>query len=292
MTGKIKMVKLSDGYEVFTKTVGVGIPILLLHGGPGANHLCFEIMEQYIDLEKYSLVYYDQLGSLNSDKVEDVSGLTIQRYIDDIETVREALGLDKFFLLGHSWGSMIGMEYSLQYGKDKHLLGSVLCNMTASIKSATDYIEKIRCEYLTKEEYDYVLDIEEKEMHEDERYVSIIFGKLYTQYFCRLEDWPDFLKTSGPALDIYNHFQGNNEFVVTGVMSDWNFWDKLQNIEVKSLVIGSKFGTMSAEEHEEMARRIPDAECVICPNGGHFAIWDDAEYFHKHLIEYLDEVVL
>lgn len=291
MNKNIKMVKLKDGYNVYTRTVGNGIPILLLHGGPGANHECFEIMEKYIDLEKYSLVYYDQLGSKYSDKLDDVSWLTMERYVDDIETVRAALELDKFFILGHSWGSMIAMEYALKYGEDNHLIGAILSNMTASSDACEKYLEKIRKQYITEEEYNYIVDIESKNKYDDARYNEIIYNKLYRMFFCRLDEWPKFLQNNEIATNVYNHFQGNNEFVVTGIMSDWDMWDRLKDIKTKCLVIGSKFGTMSAEEHEEMARLIPDAKCAICPNGGHFAIWDDAEYYHKQLNEFFDEVI-
>lgn len=285
LKGKVKMITLKEGYKVYTRTVGKGTPILLLHGGPGANHLCFENFEKYIDLEKYALVYYDQLGSEFSDKITDKSLLTLERYVDEVEQVREGLGLDKFMILGHSWGGMLCIEYALKYQKNGHLIGTVISNMSASIEEGLQYLDKLRRDLLSKDEYDFIAKVEAEGREEEEaRYNEIVFSKLYTAFFCRLESYPEFFKMPNvPAKIVYEHFQGNNEFVVTGSMTDWDRRADMKNIIVKALVIGAANGTMNPAELMRMGEELPNGDSYICPKGSHFAFLDDSENYFKRL---------
>lgn len=285
------MVPLKEGYQVYTRTVGKGLPILLLHGGPGAYHECFEIMEEYVDLEQFSLIYYDQLGSASSDKITDTDLLRLERFVDEVEQVRAYLQLDKFVLLGHSWGAMLGIEYALKYENDGHLLGLVLSNMTASIDASLLYVDKLRRAAFSREEYEYAKQAEEEGRTDDERYQALVFGTLYPRHFCRLDPWPEFLREDKVAQNVYQYFQGDNEFVVTGAMRYWDRWKDLPDIQVKTLCIGAQYDTMNPEEMREMARLIPNADCCICPQGGHFCYWDDAEHYFEGLNHFLHGLI-
>jgi proline iminopeptidase len=92
------------------------IKVLLLHGGPGLNHIYLECFEDYLPQNGIEFYYYDQLGGLFSDNPDDPSLWTIERYTDEVEEVRKGLGLDQFYLYGHSWGGMLTYEYALKYG--------------------------------------------------------------------------------------------------------------------------------------------------------------------------------
>lgn len=282
---------MEEGHEVYTRSVGNGkIPILLLHGGPGGCHECFEIMEQHMDLEKYTLIYYDQLGSYYSDPVEDDNLLTLERYVDEVEQVRAGLGLDRFVILGHSWGGMLAIEYALKYQENGYLKGSVISNMTASNDSYEKSIAEVRRRLLEPEELAYLESIEVKEDYDDKRYHEIVFGKLYLQCIFRREESPAFFAPEKMAHNVYNKFQGNNEFVVTGTLKTWDRWEDLKEISVKTLVIGAVHDTMSIEDKKEMARRIPEAKLLICPDGSHFAFWDDVQNYYRGLQEFLETI--
>lgn len=289
--GIIKKIKLREGYEVYTRSVGKGkLPILLLHGGPGGCHECFEIMEKYMDLDKYTLIYYDQLGSYYSDPVEDDSLLTLERYVDEVEQVRDGLGLEYFVILGHSWGGMLAIEYALKYQKQGNLKGVVISNMTASNDSYEESIAEVRRRLLEPEELNYLESIEAKEDYDDKRYKEIVFGKLYSKCIFRGEEWPAFFAEEKMAYNVYNKFQGNNEFIVTGTLKSWDRWEDLKEISVKTLVIGAVHDTMSVEDKKEMARRIPEAKLLICPEGSHFAFWDDVKHYYSGLQEFLGNI--
>ena len=243
-----------------------------------------------MDLEKYTLIYYDQLGSYYSDTVEDETLLTLERYVDEVEQVRAGLGLERFAILGHSWGGMLAIEYALKYQNQGFLKGIVISNMTASNDSYEKSIAEVRRRLLEPEELTYLEAIEVKEDYDDKRYKEIVFEKLYSQCIFRGEEWPTFFETEKMAHNVYNKFQGNNEFIVTGTLKSWDRWENLKEIRVKALVIGATHDTMSVEDKKEMARRIPGAKLLICPEGSHFAFWDDVQNYYRGLQEFLETI--
>src|SRR5579871_5594680 len=121
--------------RVWTKRVGSNpkLKVLLLHGGPGATHEYFEAFDSYFPAEGIEYYYYDQLGSAFSDQPKDEALWTTDRFVDEVEQVRQALHLDKdnFCLLGHSWGGVLAIEYALKY--QQHLKCLVISNMMDSI---------------------------------------------------------------------------------------------------------------------------------------------------------------
>ncbi len=290
-TGLEKRIMLREGHEVYTRKIGNGDHvILLLHGGPGGCHECFEDMENHIDLEKYSLIFYDQLGSYYSDDITDKSLLTLERYVDEIDQVRQAWDLDQITLLGHSWGGMLCIEYALKYQEQGHLKAIVISNMTASNDSYEKSVMAIRNKLLSNEEADYMIEVETNENYSDERYKELVYGKLYPECICRLEQWPGFFADEKMARIVYEEFQGDNEFVVKGSIKNWDRWGDLENISVPSIVIGAVHDTMSTEDKEKMAELIPNSDLLICPNGSHFAFLDDPVNYFKGLETFLSKI--
>jgi len=132
-------------FTVWTRRVGSNptIKLLLLHGGPGMTHEYFEAMDSYLPAAGIEYYFYDQLGSYYSDQPNEPELWELPRFVDEVEQVRQALGLtrDNFFLLGHSWGGLLAMEYALKY--PQHLKGLVISNMMASIPAYNEYAQKV-----------------------------------------------------------------------------------------------------------------------------------------------------
>src|SRR5438128_758654 len=142
-TAGIRLITVDGKYKVWTKKVGAGkIKVLTLHGGPGVTHEYFECFEDFLPQAGIEYYYYDQLGSEYSDQPDDKSLWTVDRFREEVEQVRSALGLEGFYLYGSSWGGMLGIEYLLKY--QKHLKGLVISDMTASIASYVAYINELR----------------------------------------------------------------------------------------------------------------------------------------------------
>ena len=132
-------------FRVWTKRVGNNpeVKLLLLHGGPGATHEYFECCDTHLPAAGIEYHYYDQLGSAYSDQPDDPGLWDIDRFVDEVEQVRVALGLDagNFVLLGHSWGGILAMEYALRH--QQHLKGLVISNMMASVPAYNAYAQRV-----------------------------------------------------------------------------------------------------------------------------------------------------
>ncbi len=286
--GGVRMVPVMKGkYKVWTKKIGSGsIKVLLLHGGPGLTHEYFECMESFLPQAGVEFYYYDQLGSHYSDRPTDTALWSVERFTDEVEEVRKGLGLDSFYLLGHSWGGMLTMEYAVKY--PDHLKGCIISNMTASIPDYVVYINKLR-DKQPKEEVVAMKKYEDANKSNDPEYQKLV-QKLYNQYICRLSEWPEPLSRSFAHINsqVYNTMQGNNEFVVTGKFKNWNAWDKIPHIKCPTLVIGAYYDEMDPKEIEKMGKLIPGAQVLMC-KGGHMSMWDDQQRYMDGLIKFLKD---
>ena len=292
-TGGAKMIQVDGKYNVWTKKIGDGkIKVLLLHGGPGFSHDYFECFEDFLPKEGMEIYYYDQLGCGNSDAPADTSLWTIARYVDEVEQVRKGLGLDNFYLLGHSWGSMLAMEYLYKY--QHHLKAAVLSNMTAGIKSYLPYAEELKKKYLTGADIATYDSLDKLKAYQSPEYQNLLMSKLYTQVICRipLESWPEPLMRAFKKANqsIYIQMQGVDEFHVTGNFKDWEMWDRLQDIKIPTLVIGGMYDEMNPVDMKKEGQLIPNSRTYLCPNGSHMSMYDDQQNYFTNLIGFLKDV--
>src|SRR5699024_5872570 len=189
LAGVSKVIQIGGGFHVWTRRVGESpIKVLLLHGGPGCTHEYFEVFEQYLPPEGVEFYFYDQLGSYYSDQPNDKNLWDIDRFREEVEEVRQKLGLEQFYILGSSWGGLLGIEYALKYGEE--LKGLIISNMTASIPSYVEYLNKIRNRLPqniinSMEKYEAIGDYNAPE------YVELIHEHLNKKHVCRLDPWPD-----------------------------------------------------------------------------------------------------
>ena len=289
-TGGVQMIPIDGGHRVWTKRFGSGsIPLLTLHGGPGCTHEYFECFEDFLPQHDIQIIYYDQLGSAYSDQPDDPSLWTLERFREEVEQIRQALDLEHFYLLGHSWGGMLGIEYALKY--QQHLKGLIISNMTASIPAYVGYINELRQQLPPDiirllEKYEAAGDYEAPE------YEQTLLKHIYTKHLCRLDPWPEPLVRMfrNLAKPVYNTLQGPNEFVVTGTFKDWDRWAELHTIDCPSLISGARFDTMRVSEIERMGELMPYSRVSLCENGSHCAMYDDQETYFHDLVQFIQEV--
>ena len=292
-TGGAKMILVDGKYNVWTKKFGDGkIKVLLLHGGPGFSHDYFECFEDFLPKEGIEFYYYDQLGCGYSDNPADTSLWNISRYVEEVEQVRKGLGLENFYLLGHSWGSMLAMEYLHKY--QTHVKAAILSNMTAGIKSYIPYAEELKKKYLTKADIAKYDSLDKLKLYSSAEYQDLLMSKLYTQTICRLplESWPEPLTRAFKKANqvIYIQMQGVDEFHVTGNFKDWEMWDRLPGIKVPTLVIGGMYDEMNPEDMKREGRLIPNSRTYLCPNGSHMSMYDDQQNYFTSLIGFIKDV--
>ena len=298
-TGGIQLIPISTpqgSFKVWTKRIGNNpkIKVLLLHGGPGSTHEYFECFESFLPKEGIEFIYYDQLGSAYSDQPTDSALWTIDRFVEEVEQVRQALNLDStnFFLLGHSWGGILATEYALKY--QKNLKGVIISNMMSSAIDYDRYANEVLAKQMPAAVLDSVKELEAKKDFSNPKYMEILMKHFYPKHVYRepFEKWADPVKRgigkNNPQL--YVIMQGPSEFGISGRLEKWDRKKDLPQIKVPTLVIGSTHDTMDPKHMEWMASQFPKGSFLLCPNGSHMSMYDDQETYMKGLINFLKTV--
>jgi proline iminopeptidase len=292
-TGGSKLIQIDGKYNVWTKKVGEGkIKVLLLHGGPGFSHDYMECFEDFLPKNGMEIYLYDQLGSGNSDAPADTSLWRTSRFIEEVEQVRQGLGLDSFYIVGHSWGAMLAMEYLNKY--PSHVKGVVFSNMTAGMKDFTAYTEKLKNEIFSARDLQVYDSLDKLQQYASPLYADLLMNKLYTQVLCRLpmQEWPEPLLRAFKKVNttVYMQMQGVDEFHVTGNFKNWEFWDKLPGIKTPALVLGGMKDEMNPESLRKEGNLLPNSRTYLCPNGSHLSMYDDQQNYFSNLMAFLKDV--
>jgi len=296
VSGGIRMIPISTpagDYRVWTKRTGNNptTKLLLLHGGPGATHEYLLGFDSYLPAAGVEYYYYDQLGSGWSDQPGDPALWRIDRFVDEVEQVRQALGLDadSFFLLGQSWGGILAIEYALRH--QQHLKGLVISNMMASGPAYNAYAERVLIPGLDPATVAEIKAMEASGRTEEPRYEELLLKEHYVKHVLRmpLEEWPEPVVRTFSRMNksIYVPMQGPSELGASGVLADWDRLDDLSRIAVPTLVIGAEHDTMDPEHLREMARRLPQGSYLHCPQGSHLSMYDDQSTYMDGLIGWL-----
>jgi proline iminopeptidase len=301
LSGGVKMIPITTPkgtFNVWTKRTGNNpkIKLLLLHGGPGATHEYFECFDSFLPAEGIEYYYYDQLGSFYSDKPGDPELWTIEHFVEEVEQVRKALGLskDNFFLLGHSWGGILGIEYALKY--QENLKGLIVSNMMSSIPEYAKYAKEVLGPQMDAEVLKEIMALEEAKDFDNPRYTELVTANYYPEHVLRmpLDQWPDPANRGFAHMNypLYVHMQGYSEFGVTegASLEKWDRSGDLSEITVPTLTIGGAYDTMDPKHMEWMAGEFPNGEYLHCPNGSHMAMYDDQKTYVEGLVQFMKEV--
>jgi proline iminopeptidase len=301
LSGGVKMIPIqtaSGEFKVWTKRVGNNptMKLLLLHGGPGMTHEYFEAFDSYFPNAEIEYYYYDQLESAYSDQPNDSSLWSVKRYVDEVEQVRKALGLDKsnFYLLGHSWGGILAMEYALKY--QENLKGLIISNMVASVPEYNKYADEVLGPQLPPEVLTEIKNLEAKGEYTSPRYTELLFEYFYTEHVLRmpLAEWPEPANRSFGKLNpnLYIAMQGPSEFGIVGdaKLKNWDVSKELVKIKTPTLTIGGNFDTMDPKYMEWMSTQVQNGQYLNCPKGSHMSMYDDQETYFKGLINFIKEV--
>ena len=283
-------------FEVWTRQVGESptAKVLLLHGGPGATHEYLLNFEDHLPAQGYELYFYDQLGSYLSDQPDDPDLWTIERFVDEVEQVRIALGMDSsnFYLWGTSWGGILGIEYALAH--QENLKGLIVSNMVSSIPAYNAYAHNVLMADLDPDVLAELKAIDEAGDYDNPRYMELLMEHHYVDHVLRLplEQWPDWVNAAFEHLNpnVYVLMQGPSELGASGRLEFWDRSPYLAQIEVPALVIGATHDTMDPAHMEWMAGQMPNARFLLCPDGSHMAHIDDEEVYFEGLRTFLADV--
>src|SRR5439155_11421461 len=133
----------------------------------------------------FEYYYYDQLGSYYSDQPDEPELWDLPRFVDEVEQVRRALGLNRtnFYLYGQSWGGILAIEYALKY--QQHLAGLVISNMMASIPAYNEYAQKVLMPAMDPKVLAEIKRLEAAGQTEDPHYMELLIPHHYTQHLLR-----------------------------------------------------------------------------------------------------------
>ena len=297
----VKIIPITTDYgdfNVWTKQIGNNPTkkVLLLHGGPGANHQYFKSFESFFPNEDIQFYYYDQLGSTLSDNPQIDDLWTIEHYVEEVEQVRKALGLtkDNFILLGHSWGGILGIEYALKY--QDNLKSLIVSNMVPSVPDYNDYANNVLALQLDPEILKEIRSYEAVEDYTNETYLGLIHEYYYPEHVMRIpaNEWPEDVVNAFAEINfpIYLKMQGPTEFGIVGDASlkNWDVTERLNEIKVPFLSIGAEYDTMDPVQMEWMANEVQNGSYLHCPNGSHMAMWDDQQNYFDGLINFINQL--
>jgi proline iminopeptidase len=299
LSGGVKLIPISTpkgDFRVWTKRTGNNpkVKVLLLHGGPGSTHEHFEACDSYFPATGIEYYYYDQLGSTYSDQPDDPDLWDIHRFVEEVEQVRRALGLDRgnFYLMGQSWGGALAIEYALRY--QEHLKALVISNMMSSIPAYNAYAEGVLMPAMDPGALAEIKRLEAEKAFDDPRYTELLMQHHYVHHVLRLppEAWPDPVNRAFAHINpaIYVPMQGPSELGASGKLLAWDRTADLPNISVPTLVIGARYDTMDPEYMEMMASSIPRGTYLFCANGSHMAMYDDQVAYFDGILDFIRDV--
>lgn len=299
LSGGVRMIPINTPkgvYRVWTKRFGncPTMRMLLLHGGPGATHEYLEACDSFLPGAGIEYYYYDQLGSHYSDQPDEPDLWNIERFVDEVEQVRQALGLDRsnFFLYGQSWGGILALEYALAH--QEHLKGLIISNMMASIPAYNEYAQNVLMPAMDQAALAEIKSYEAAGDFTNPRYMELLMEQHYVHHVLRmpLEEWPDPVQRGFNHINpsIYVPMQGPSELGASGALLHWDRTADLGRISVPTLVIGAQHDTMDPRHLEWMAGAVQRGRYLDCPEGSHLAMYDDQQVYFRGLIDFVHDV--
>ncbi len=298
-TGGVKVIPIETPkgtFNVWTKRIGNNpkIKLLLLNGGPGASHEYFECFENFLLPEGVELIYYDQLGCGLSDNPKDTTMWDLGRFVEEVEQVRKALNLNKdnFYLLGHSWGGILAMQYALKY--QDNLKGLIISNMMMSCPAYGKYAQEVLAPQFDPKVLDTIRQIEAKRDFQNPKYMELLMPHFYAKHICRipLDQWPEPLNRGLSKMNqsLYVTMQGPSEFGIGGNLINWDVTKELPTIKTPTLTIGGKHDTMDPEHMKWVSTQVQNGRSITCPNGSHMSMYDDQKNYFPGLIQFIKDV--
>jgi len=283
-------------FHVWTKRVGNNprIKVLLLHGGPGMTHEYLEAFDSFLPRAGIEYYYYDQLGSAYSDQPDDPSLWELPRFVEEVEQVRKALKLDKnnFYLLGHSWGGMLALEYALKY--QQNLKALIISNMVPSIPAYSRYAKDVLMPAMDQKALAEIKTLEAAKKFDDPRYEELLMNNFYVYHILRMpaDQWPDPVLRAFNKINkkVYVPMQGPSELGTSGKLVRWDRSADLGRISVPTLAVGARYDTMEPAQMEKIARGVKKGRYLYCSNGSHLDMYDDQQAYMTGVIQFIVDV--
>ena len=289
----------AHGVLIYYVEFGKGPPLVVLHGGPGADHTYF--LPWLLPLARtHRLIFIDERGSGRSERLQDPSQYTVEGDVEDIEAVRVALGLGKISLLGHSCGGVLAEAYALKY--QEHLSHLILNSTFASTREMNAVLAREKAQ-MPPEKLARLNELEAAGLFDKgalwehgrypAEYETLAWGDGYFRFLYGARPDPAYDPATGNAptnWDLYREMWGSHgEFVIDGNLKSVEYVDRLQTIHVPTLIVVGDHDECDPSLSKEMHEKIAGSKLAILPNAGHMNFVDQPEMWQKTVQGFLSE---
>jgi len=249
---------------------GSGMPVVLLHGGPGYSSYYLKPLEALGN--ERPVVRYDQLGGGKSDRVSDTALFNIGRFVRELDSLRSHLGYQQMHVLGHSWGTILAVEYYRAHPERvaSLTLGSAALDIPTWEKNAKRMLKTL------PDSSQRAIAAAEQEGRFDSPAYQAANAEFMGKYVVRRPlqaDWDSTIATLNEG--IYNYMQGPSEFTITGTLKTYNATPFLKEIKVPTLFTVGEFDEADPPTIARHARLTPGAKLVVIDSAAHITSWDN-----------------
>jgi len=279
-----------EGGRVWYEVHGSGArtPLLVLHGGPGIPH---DYLANLAELgDERPVIFYDQLGCGRSDRPEDASLWTRERFVRELAAVRAALGLDEVVLYGHSWGSILAVDALAGRGAPpaEGVRGVILAGPALSIPRWSEDAQRLIAS-LPPQHIEAIREGESSGRVDTEAYHAATEA-YYRLYVCRAEPWPAELEAAfaGMGASVYVTMNGPTEFTITGLLKDLDVTPQLPGLRLPALLICGEFDGATPETTRAYAAQLPGSDVIVVPGASHVANYERPVEYFRALRRWLD----
>ena len=276
------------GGKVWFRIDGEGdkIPLLLLHGGPGFPSYYLNPMASLG--KDRPIVFFDQLGCGRSDNNTDKSLMTVDAFVEQVEQLRYALKLNEFYLYGHSWGSMLGLEYYLKY--PEHIKALILASPALSISKWINDAEALITTLPDSIQSIIKINVENGTFDSPD-YENAI--NIYYQHFvAKRLPWDENMNSTFAKanLEIYNYMWGPSEFTATGILKDYERSDKLAEVEIPTLFICGEYDEARPATVQYFQSLIPQSKFAMIKDAAHLTMHDKPRQNNQVIEDFLFDI--
>jgi proline iminopeptidase len=268
-----------NGTHLFYTTLGQGRPILTMHGGLGFDHTQFRPWLDPLG-DQATLIFYDQRGQGQSDRLDSFEGVTHETLVDDADALRAQLGYERVILLGHSYGGFLAQDYALRHGD--HLAGLILVD-TAPVVNYPDVIVGNAQARGTPAQFQAAVQGLSAPAASDEEFRQI-WKTILPLYFHKYDP------AIGAAMDAQTRYTAAayNQGSAHGLPA-FNTLPRLDEITVPTLVLGGRYDWITPPEYgaERLRAGIPNSELVIFEESGHYPFIEEPEKFQAAVTAWL-----
>lgn len=259
------------GGKIWYKVTGSGngLPVVLIHGGPGGSSFSLKPYEELGN--ERQIIRYDQLGGGKSDRIDDTTLFTIEHFVNELDLLRSNLDVEKWHMLGHSWGTILVVEYYKKHPERvaSLTLGSAALNMKTWAQHTRELVATL------PESFQHIIANAETTGNFNDSLYRQAIRQFNSLYVCRkpvLAERDSAFATRNHH--IYEYMQGPSEFTITGTLKDYDATTYLPDIKVPTLFTVGEFDEAGPEIIKSFAKKVPGSRYVVFTGAAHITMWD------------------